>query len=138
MSRKYLPENVYSFTTTLRDDYLARVLEEVAADTDFVVITEHNTLSGESEKAALAVRKTITSLGYFFPSLKLAGKPLVDWFHEAIESIVDDADTNEWSSVVLEGDSDAVAEELERIRNEVRRIKNIKDGRVVRVYVESF
>jgi hypothetical protein len=96
MSRKYLPENVYSFTTTSDDEYLARVLEEVAADTDFVVITEHNTLSGESEKAALAVRKTITSLGYFFPSLKLAGKPLVDWFHEAIESIVDDADTNEF------------------------------------------
>ena len=138
MSRKYLPENVYSFTTTLSDGYLARVLEEVTADTDFVVITEHHTLSGESEKATLAVRKTITSLGYFFPGLKLAGKPLVDWFHEAIESIVDDADTNEWSSVVLEGDSDSVAEELERIRNEVRRIKNIKDGRVVRVYVESF
>ena len=138
MSRKYLPENVYSFTTTLSDGYLARVLEEVASDTDFVIVTEHHTLSGESEKATLAVRKTITSLGYFFPGLKLAGKPLVDWFHEAIESIVDDADTNEWSSVVLEGDSDAVAEELERIGNEVRRIKNIKDGRVVRVYVESF
>ena len=138
MSRKYLPENVYSFTTTLRDDYLARVLEEVAADTDFVIVTGHNILSGESQKVTVALRKTITSWGYYFPGLKLAGKPLVDWFYEAIKSIEDDADTNEWSSVVLEGDSDAVAEELERIRNEVRRIKNIKDGRVVRVYVESF
>ena len=71
MSRKYLPENVYSFTTTLSDGYLARVLEEVASDTDFVIVTEHHTLSGESEKATLAVRKTITSLGYFLGIMSL-------------------------------------------------------------------
>ncbi len=131
----------YSFTTTLQDDYILRVVEEAAEETDFIVLTERNTLFGRGNQAQIAVRKSILVAAVFSDSLTLAGRSLGDIFADVLtEDLqlenVDEA--SDWFVLTVTGDPDDIDDELERIRNEVRRIKNIKEGRVVRVNVESF
>ncbi len=126
--------NVYSFTTTPHDEYLKRVLDEATEDTDFVITTERNTLFGRGTHAVVAVRKEILVVALIAPELPLAGRTLGEW----LEASFDSDGNGDWAGAIIQGDPDDIEVELERIRNEVRRIKNIKDGRVVRVNVETF
>ena len=141
-------KNVYGFTTTEDDVYLTRVVDEAAEDTDFIFTRERNTLKpNEGAGVILLVRKNILVLGLILPELPLAGRTLAEWLISTLESDAEkvinegassDKLSNEWTGVAFEGDPEDIEDELERVGNEIRRIKNIKDGRVVRVEVASF
>lgn len=134
MSRKQNEGNVYSFTTTEKDPYLERVVAEATNDTDFIVTTERDTVRGEGTTAVLLVRKDVVSVGLVFPELTLAGKTLGDW----VEFLIDEPNDSDWAQVVITGEPEDIALDLVHIRNEIRRINNLKNGRTVRVKVESF
>jgi hypothetical protein len=139
MSKQQNEGNVYSFTTTPQDEYILRVVEEATEDTDFIFLTERNTLLGQGRTAQIAVRMSILVIAVFDPTLTLAGRPVEDLFVEILkDSLENPTDVGEWFVIGVNGDPADIEDELERVRNEVRRIKNIKEGRVVRVNVESF
>ena len=133
----------YGFTTDREDNYFTRVVAEANPDTNFIIVTERDTIAGPVLQAAVLVRKVVLVLGLVLPELPLAGKTLGDWLTDAVKTdlpvILDGGEVNPWTYALIQSDNqEAVDEELERIRNEVRRIENIVDGKTVRVTVESF
>ncbi len=140
-------QNVYGFTTKEDDVYLTRVVDEATEDTDFIITRERNTLVNYTGAGVtLLVRKSILVLGIVLPELPLAGRTLGEWLISTLEEDVEkvangasiEALSDDWTGVVFDGDPEGVEDELERVTNEIRRIKNIKDGKVVRVEVASF
>jgi hypothetical protein len=128
-------ENTYGFTTTEDDGYLERVAAEAAPETNFIIVTERHTVVGEGNWSYLLARKEVLGgIGLFLPELTLFGRELGEFALDLLE----DYGEGEWEHFVISGDPESVTEELERVRNEVRRINNIVTGRVVRVAVESF
>jgi len=133
----------YGFTTDREDNFFERVVAEANPDTNFIIVTERDTIAGPVPQAAVLVRKTVLVLGLVLPELPLAGKTLGDWLTDAVKidlPLIKDGETvNPWTYALIQSDNqEAVDEELERIRNEVRRIENIVNGKTVRVTVESF
>jgi hypothetical protein len=135
--------DVYSFTTTPDDNFFRRIVQEANPKTNFIVVTERSTIYGPNPSAALLVRKDVLLLGLVLPTLPLAGKTLGEWL---VDTVNGDFTAGEGSStykspwtyaLIQSDDQDAVDEELERIRNEARRIENIVNDRTVRVTVES-
>jgi hypothetical protein len=134
-----MSEHVYGFTTTEDDNYLPRVVDEATPDTDFIITTERHTIFGEGTSATLLIRKTILVLALAIPELPLAGKTLGEWLLDtAFSDLENGTESNEFTAVRVDGPSEVIAEELEQVRHEIRRIKNVKDGRLVRAKVESF
>jgi hypothetical protein len=127
--------NVYSFTTTEQDAYLDRVIEEAQSDVNFILTTQHNTVTGERNKATLLFRKGIVRLVLVDASLTIGRTPLVDLLDELASP---DSDPHEFAELEIEADSEELDEELVNLRNEIRRLTNILTGRIIRVYVESF
>ena len=144
--------STYKFATTPEDNYVPRVADEATNKTDFILTTERDTINGNGTVAILLVRKTVLALGLLLPELSLAGKPLGEWLVTSLESDREainqstatsfdeylETEYKEWAAVTIQGDPEDLALELETVRGEVRRIKNILDGRTVRVTVESF
>jgi hypothetical protein len=130
----------YSFTTTPSDNFFRRVAEEASPTTNFIVVTERSTIYGPTPSAALLVRKDVLLLGLVLPELPLAGKSLGHWLEDTVKGDLTNGEafSNPWTYALIQSDDiDAVDEELERIRNEARRIENIINDRTVRVTVES-
>ena len=144
--------STYKFATTPEDNYVPRVADEATNKTEFILTTERDTINGNGTVAILLVRKTVLALGLLLPELSLAGKPLGEWLVASLESDREaieqstatsfdeylETEYKEWAAVMIQGDPEDLALELETVRGEVRRIKNILDGRTVRVTVESF
>jgi hypothetical protein len=144
--------NTYKFATTPEDDYIPRVADEATNNTDFILTTERDVLNGEGTVAVLLVRKSALALGILLPELSLAGKLLGDWLVTELEADLNsiskstaasfdeylENEHNEWAAVTVQGSPEDLELELETIRGEIRRIKNILNGRTVRVNVESF
>ena len=144
--------STYKFATTTEDNYVPRVADEATNKTEFILTTERDTINGNGTVAILLVRKTVLALGLLLPELSLAGKPLGEWLVTSLESDREaieqstatsfdeylETEYKEWAAVMIQGDPEDLALELETVRGEVRRIKNILDGRTVRVTVESF
>ena len=127
--------NIYSFTTDTEDDYFQRVIEEATGDTRFILVTERNTVSGETPGAVLFVRKGILLLGLAFPDLPLAGRTLGEWLTATLE----ETSETEWTFSAFEAsDTEDLQGELTRVRNEIHRIDNILNDRIIRATVESF
>jgi hypothetical protein len=127
--------NVYSFTTTEQDAYLDRVIEEAQSDVNFILTTQHNTVTGERNKATLLFRKGIVGLVIVDASLTIGRTLLVDLL---VELATPDSDPDEFAELEIEADSEELDEELVNLRNEIRRLTNILTGRIIRVNVESF
>jgi hypothetical protein len=127
--------NVYSFTTTEQDAYLDRVIEEAQSDVNFILTTQHNTVTGERNKATLLFRKGIVGLVLVDASLTIGRTLLVDLLDELATP---DSDPDEFAELEIEADSESLDEELINLRNEIRRLTNILTGRIIRVNVESF
>ena len=126
--------NVYSFTTTEEDFYSKRVAEEATEDTNFIITTEKNTLSGETGAAVVLVRKSVLEIALFAPELTFFGKTLIEW----LEGVVEANGPSDWAAARLTGDAEEVEATLDSVRHEIRRITNVLYGKVVRVQVESF
>jgi hypothetical protein len=130
--------NVYSFTTTEQDAYLDRVIEEASPEVDFILTTQHNTVTGERNRATLLFRRGIVCLAGLVPfdaKLTLGRTPLIDLLEKIATP---DSNPYEWVELEIEADSEELDEELINLRNEIRRLTNILTGRVIRVNVESF
>ena len=128
--------DTYTFTTTPDDNYFQRVIEEAAKDTNFILITERNTLERETPIAVLFVKKNVLAeVGMVYPELELAGTTLGEW----LASTFAEQTELPWTFALFTGDNvEELHAELVRVRNEIRRINNILNGRVMRVTVESF
>ena len=130
--------NVYSFTTTEDDPYLDRVLDEAEQDVDFILTTEKHTLHGDGNYATLTFRKSVASIALMDANLTLGRRTLGEWLESIIEAAERGDDTSAWAEVQINGTPEEIEEELVNLRNEINRLKNIIQGRVVRVKVESF
>jgi len=135
-------ENVYGFTTVPSDEYFDRVLAEATPETNFVISTERNTVTGDgSDTIVLHVRKRIFILALAIPDDTLVGTPLADLLDAAAEDFIQsDRDAseegNDWAQAIIV--TNDVERSLESLRHEIRRIDNVLNGRVVRVTVESY
>ncbi len=127
-------DNVYSFTTTEDDVYSMRVAEEATEDTYFIITTERNSLLNAHGHAIVIVRKSALEIALVAPELTLAGKTLIEW----LEGVVEANGPSDWAAAVILGDKEAIDEQLKSVRHEIRRIKNVLEGKVVKVDVESF
>lgn len=127
-------DNVYSFTTTEDDVYSMRVAEEATEDTNFIITTERNTLLNAHGHAIVLVRKSALEIALVAPELTLTGKTLIGW----LEGVVEANGPSDWAAAVILGDKEAIDEQLKSVRHEIRRIKNVLEGKVVKVDVESF
>lgn len=135
-------ENTYGFTTTANDEYYDRVLAEASPETNFIIATERNTVTGDGQNfVTMFVRKRVFVFGLLIPDATIAGTPLFELLVGAAEDYRDNGSEtdqvgDEWSQVVVY--SDDVPAELETLRHEIRRIDNVLNGRVLRVTVESY
>jgi hypothetical protein len=149
-----ITQNSYKFATTVEDAYIKRVVEEAAEDTNFLVITEKDTVLGAGSNAIVLTRKSVLLLALIAPELTLAGQTLGEMYDSLEDSTVGSVidDPNGFVASVLTGDPDDVKAELGIVREEIKRINsvlatvttqgrrfaNVVNGRTVRVTVEAY
>jgi len=139
--------NVYGFTTTREDNYFKRVLDEAKPEAKFILIT-HKDVQAHVKKLVLFVRKNILNIADKYPTLTLATMPLSGWLELALTVDADwlmavqmsDRETDqlvEALSQEVDLIEEAIAREEAIREQEFRQAKNLAEGRVVRVTVET-
>lgn len=126
----------YSFTTSLEDNYLPRVIEEADKDRGVIIVRESVTVTpAESDahsRAFVLVREDIiNNLGDIVPNERLGPYALGDFLLQSFKSSLG------YYCLKVEGTKAHVDRKVEAIRNDINRLYNVATGRVVRVTVES-
>ena len=127
----------YSFRTNVQDDYISRVLAEVDANSNFLVIVDENKITKE-QKLSVYVRKPVTALAVLFPEEKLGPETLAAWFEEAVESTANGTNKTDFVGLSIEGDAEGLAKERETIEQQIRHLDNVIKGRIIQVTVDTY
>jgi hypothetical protein len=119
----------YSFTTYSDDVYLNRIIDEAKPSTNFILIDDHDKSTGQRFVGVL-VRSNILDIADEYPELTLGPLKLYE--------VLDIALNAGQQFVYVVGPTDNPTRILERLRHDIRRIKNVLEGKTVKVTVELF
>jgi hypothetical protein len=129
----------YGFTTTVQDNYLPRVLDEAAEGTNFILLTDTNTINDSANLVLFASTTVVDGIGEALPNETLTGRPLGDFILGKLSGeVLVTEDGKYYILACFSLDRDEAVREAEATRHEIKRLNNLLEGRVVRVTVESF
>jgi hypothetical protein len=132
--------NVYGFTTTAKDAYPARVLDEARDDTNFIIVRDHNTELNK-HMVLFFVRKDVLEIAGRFPDLQLGPYTLMEWIGQDLNDIEIDAPTvsSPFIGSITTVDNASQSDKLvHTLQQQIQRVKNALNGRTVKVVVEVF
>jgi hypothetical protein len=125
--------DTYTFTTNVNDDYSDRVVAEAQPTTNFLLLRDHDRRDGSEAIIVLARKSALESIPDQFDDLYLGGATIGEWKEHLTECTLYDPFTG-----LVTSDVEDVPRELENLRHEIRRIKNIVEEKYIKVAVESF
>ena len=129
----------YSFTTKVNENYFYRVLDEAPKSANFLLITDASTVDNTVNLVLFIKRETFDALAEQFPNERLLKTELGEWIlaRDAGQLHVTEGDRF-YAAVRVGLDRELAEKEALSVRNELKRLQNIIDGRTVRVTVENF
>jgi hypothetical protein len=132
--------NVYGFTTTAKDVYPARVLDEARDDTNFIIVRDHDTELNE-HMVLFFVRKDVLEIADRFPDLQLGPYTLMGWIDQDLNDMETNAETADSpfiGSITTVDNASQSDKVVHTLQQQIQRVKNAMEGRTVKVVVEVF
>lgn len=130
----------YGFTTTSEDNYLYRLQDETPDSARFVLVTDSSTVEDSVSLFLFINKELFDRLAEEFPNERLLGEELGEFaFHQALGGqLMESLDGRFYVAAFFGLDRERAKKEALAVKNEIKRLQNMIDGRTVRVTVESF
>ena len=129
---KAAKSDTYTFTTNVKDDYSTRVVDEAKPETNFLLLLAHDRRDGYNGIVVIARKTAIEHVPDQFDDLDLGGATIGEWKERILPA------TDRPFQGLVTSDVEDAARELENLRHQIRRIKNILEEKYIKVAVESF